>query len=83
MRKTTPAEMAKLIFNDFYILLDKENGENTGEMLLTIYSLALKAAIRSVKLVISANPHSNPLNTDVHPTMEWWEEVLAELKKHI
>jgi hypothetical protein len=80
MIEITPAEMAQLIFNDFYILFMKEGGELGEEVLVT--NLAMKAAIRSVKLVISANPHSNPLNTDVHPTMEWWEEVLAELKKH-
>jgi len=81
MIETTPAEMAKRILNDFHILFLKEGGEITGEILLTNHSLALKAAIRSVKLVISANPHSNPLNTDVQSTMKWWEEVLSELEK--
>jgi hypothetical protein len=35
----------------------------------------------AVEEIINANPHSNPLNTDVYSTMEWWQEVKQEINK--
>jgi hypothetical protein len=40
---------------------------------------AKKCALITVRMIVSANPHSNPLNTEVHSTMEHWLEV----KQHI
>lgn len=42
---------------------------------------AKNCALISVNEIINANPHSNPLNTDVYSTMEWWQEVKEELEK--
>jgi hypothetical protein len=38
-------------------------------------------ALRTVNEIIYANPHSNPFNTDVHSTMDYWLEVRKEIEK--
>jgi hypothetical protein len=38
-------------------------------------------ALIAVNEIINANPHSNPLNTDVYSTMGWWQEVKQEIEK--
>lgn len=38
-------------------------------------------AIIAVNQIISANPHSNPFNTEVQSTMDYWQEVKSELEK--
>ena len=40
---------------------------------------AKKCALLTVQYIISANPHSNPLNTEVHSTMDFWEQVKTEI----
>jgi hypothetical protein len=40
-----------------------------------------KCALICVEQIILANPHSNPFNTDVYPTMDYWLEVKEEIKK--
>lgn len=42
---------------------------------------AKKCALIAVDEIISANPHSNPLNTDVYSTMDYWQEVKQEIEK--
>lgn len=42
---------------------------------------AKECALICVKNIISANPHSNPLNSDVHSTMNYWLEVKEEIQK--
>jgi hypothetical protein len=42
---------------------------------------ANRCAIIAVNEIINSNPHSNPLNTEVYPTMDWWQEVKKELEK--
>ncbi len=32
-----------------------------------------------VQYIINSNPHSNPFNTEVHSTMEFWESVKQEI----
>ena len=36
-------------------------------------------ALVAVDNIIASNPHSNPLNTEVHSTMQFWQEVREEL----
>ena len=43
--------------------------------------LAKQCAIIAVIEIINANPHSNPLNTDVHSTMDYWQQVKSEIEK--
>lgn len=38
-------------------------------------------AVFAVYMVISANPHSNPFLPNVESTMEYWYEILDEIKK--
>ena len=40
-----------------------------------------ECALIAVNEIISANPHSNPLNTDVYSTMNYWQEVKKQLEK--
>jgi hypothetical protein len=40
---------------------------------------AKECALIAVQEIINANPHSNPLNTDVYSTMSYWQEVKQEI----
>ena len=42
---------------------------------------AKKCALIAVDNIILANPHSNPFNTDVYSTMDYWLEVKQEIEK--
>ena len=44
------------------------------------YLVAKECALIAVDEVILANPHSNPLNTDVYSTMDYWQEVKQEIE---
>jgi hypothetical protein len=50
---------------------------NTPEWFNT--HIAKQCAIIAVQEIINANPHSNPLNTDVYSTMIYWQEVKTEI----
>ena len=41
---------------------------------------AKQCALIAVDEIINSNPHSNPLNTDVHSTMSYWQEVKQEIE---
>lgn len=41
---------------------------------------AKQCALIAVNEIIKANPHSNPFNTDVIPTMAYWNEVRKEIE---
>ena len=43
--------------------------------------VAKQCALIAVQYIITSNPHSNPLNTDVYSTMKYWEEVKQEIQK--
>jgi hypothetical protein len=40
-----------------------------------------QCALIAVDNIITSNPHSNPLNTEVHSTMQYWIDVKTEIKK--
>lgn len=42
---------------------------------------ARQCALVAVDEIIKANPHSNPFNTDVFSTMDYWIEVKEEINK--
>ena len=42
---------------------------------------AKQCALIAVDEIINSNPHSNPLNTDVHSTMSYWNEIKQEIEK--
>ena len=62
--------------------------KDKAEQLIYAYSTAVLIDIYDAKLcaliavdeIISSNPHSNPLNTNVESTMEWWQEVKQEIE---
>ena len=43
--------------------------------------LAKQCALIAVDYIITSNPHSNPFNTDVYSTMDYWIEVKKEIEK--
>lgn len=57
----TPQDQAKELIDKFYVI--------NNPYLTKLYALIC------VKYIISANPHSNPLNTDQTSTIEYWNEV--------
>jgi len=38
-------------------------------------------ALIAIQEIINSNPHSNPLNTDVYSTMDFWQSVKQEIEK--
>jgi hypothetical protein len=74
----TPKEKAEELVDRYFKLLNYEFGD-------LVYSLRDKqpkqCALIAVQYIITANPHSNPLNTDVYSTMKYWEEVKQEIEK--
>ena len=45
------------------------------------YGEAKQCALIAVQEIINSNPHSNPLNTEVSSTMEYWLKVKEEIEK--
>jgi len=48
---------------------------------LGVHVLAKQCALIAVNEIIGANPHSNPFNTNVHMTMDYWLLVKKEIEK--
>lgn len=44
-------------------------------------SKAKQCALIAVDEIIKSNPHSNPFNTDVYSTMDYWQQVKQEIEK--
>lgn len=42
---------------------------------------AKQCALITVNEILNSNPHSNPFNTNVYPTMDYWQEVKQEINK--
>ena len=70
----TPKERADEIFSKMYNEVYDSYGTEIG-------FIAKQCALISVNEIINSNPHSNPLNTEVYSTMDWWQEVKNELEK--
>jgi len=45
------------------------------------YHNAKQCALIAVQEILCANPHSNPLTTEVYSTMLFWQEVKQEIEK--
>jgi HEPN domain-containing protein len=74
----TPKEKAKDLINKFRLhsrYWDCRNDEPLEE------NHAKQCALIAVNEVILANPHSNPLNTDVYSTMDYWQQIKQEIEK--
>jgi hypothetical protein len=61
----------ELVWKYLPILIIKENP----------FDLSKQCALIAVDEIINSNPHSNPFNTAVYPTMEYWQEVKNEIEK--
>lgn len=73
----TAKDKAEQILHKYRMMLMNE-GEDYGEEIL-VSLLSTKCALIAVDQIILANPHSNPFNTEVVSTMDYWLDV----KKHI
>ena len=76
----TAKEKAESLFNKYYqyditIIGIESQFEERGICLYDAKQLSLIA----VDEIISSNPHSNPLNTNVESTMEYWQQVKQEI----
>ena len=74
----TPKEEAKELFKR-YIQFTQEWDELDG-YIVNKYN-AKQCALIAVDEIINANPHSNPFNTNVYSTMDYWQEVKQEIEK--
>jgi hypothetical protein len=45
------------------------------------YDCTKRCALIAVNYIITSNPHSNPFNTSVTSTMDYWIEVKEEIEK--
>ena len=72
-RQMTPEYKAEILVDKFvkYTPADSE----------LEYPYAKECALIAVNEIINSNPHSNPLNTEVYSTMEYWLEVKKEIEK--
>jgi hypothetical protein len=73
----TPKEKAKELTLKF-MKIDSDS-EQFDEFEMKLF-YAQRCALIAVDEIINSNPHSNPLNTDVHSTMEYWQEVKQEIQ---
>lgn len=65
----TPKEKAIELVNKFTVVGLQQRNEG------------IQCALIAVDEIIRANPHSNPFNTDVYSTMEYWQQVKTEIEK--
>jgi hypothetical protein len=77
----TAKEKAEQLIAEFKNILQDEDTDCGNEILCTI--LAVKFARLTVRTVLSGNPHSNPFNTELNSTFDWWFEVYNELNKDL
>jgi hypothetical protein len=68
----TPQEKAKDLYDSYWYCLLQSNIEKRNYW-------SKQCALIAVDEIISSNPHSNPLNTNVESTMEYWQEVKQEI----
>jgi hypothetical protein len=73
----TPKDKAKELTIKF-MKIDSDS-EQFDEFEMKLF-YAQRCALIAVDEIINSNPHSNPLNTDVHSTMEYWQEVKQEIQ---
>jgi hypothetical protein len=71
----TPQEKAKQLFDKY---ADEFNFDDTYR---GYREQSKQCALIAVQEIINSNPHSNPFNTDVYPTMEYWLKVKKEIDK--
>ena len=73
----TPKEKAKELTLKF-MKIDLDS-EQFYEFKIKFF-YAQRCALIAVDEIISSNPHSNPLNTNVESTMNYWQQVKQEIQ---
>ena len=71
----TPKEKAKELYCKYADAL------NIRDLQTTANPFAKQCALIAVNEIILSNPHSNPFNTDVYSTMDYWLQVKTEIEK--
>ena len=71
----TPKEKAEELYTHMFECVI--NPELTQ---LEMETMAISCVLIAVGNIILANPHSNPFNTDVYSTMDYWIEVKKEIE---
>ena len=73
-----PKEKANELFNKYLsINLSQVNDLVDGIRI----ALAKKCALIAVQEILNCNPHTNPFNTDVYSTYDYWFQVKQEIEK--
>ena len=72
----TPKAKAKELFKKYSKGKDKH-----GWSLCEFDSCAKQCALIAVQEILNCNPHSNPFNTDVYSTYDYWFQVKKEIEK--
>jgi hypothetical protein len=73
-----PKEKAISLVDSYRIILMNQDTECGEEILCTV--IAKQCALIAVDEIIRSNPHSNPLNTNVESTMEYWQQVKQKIQ---
>jgi hypothetical protein len=73
-----PKEKAISLVDSYRIILMNSDTECGEEILCTV--IAKQCALIAVDEIIRSNPHSNPLNTNVESTMEYWQQVKQKIQ---
>ena len=73
----TPKEKAESLIA---IMYDVDFWDDEDQSIMQ-YHHAVKCALIAVDEIINSNPHSNPLNTGVYSTMNYWRQVKTEIEK--
>lgn len=69
----TPKEKAEKLVGIYW---DNVTADTDGS-----WERAKQCALIAVDEILNSNPHSNPFNTEVYSTMQYWQEVKQEIEK--
>lgn len=57
------------------------SGRYNGDYIaMEVWQHIKKCALIAVQNIILSNPHSNPFNTNIYSTMDYWLEVKTEIE---
>lgn len=77
----TPKQKAKELIENYKYRLLPFITFQTQLTEADLFNKCKQCALIAVDNIIASNPHSNPLNTELHSTMQYWMEVKQEINK--